>query len=386
MALVRGPVRALARGPARGKRARFSALIVRRLRVKHSRLIRKGGAARPGPQTAGELRQFCRSGKTGTGNFSDCSLQRTNSGRLSEIVRFVIGARPWHDREKTARRCRHPGGCPAERMVVRFGMDQPLLLDSGQYFAPLQVAYQTYGTLNADKSNAILICHALTGDQHVANVHPVTGKPGWWEIMIGPGKPIDTDRFSSSAPMCWAPAWAPPARPRSTRRPGKPYGLDFPVVTIGDMVKAQAMLVEHLGIQAASAWSAARWAACRCSTGRRASRPGVLGHADRHRRQAFGAEHRLRRGGPAGGDGRSGLARRRYLEEGTRPVKGLAVARMAAHITYLSEQALQRKFGRDLQDRTPAPSPSMPISRSKAICAIRARASSSASTPIPIST
>ena len=79
--------------------------------------------------------------------------------------------------------------------VVRFGVDKPLRLDAGVDFAPLQIAYQTYGTLNAARSNAVLICHALTGDQHLVNDHPVTGKPGWWETMVGPGKPIDTERY-----------------------------------------------------------------------------------------------------------------------------------------------------------------------------------------------
>ena len=80
-------------------------------------------------------------------------------------------------------------------LVVHFPASEPLLLDCGQALAPYQIAYKTYGRLNAEKSNAILICHALTGDQHVASNHPVTGRPGWWEIMIGPGRPIDTDRF-----------------------------------------------------------------------------------------------------------------------------------------------------------------------------------------------
>src|SRR5204862_3363828 len=80
-------------------------------------------------------------------------------------------------------------------LVAKFGMDQPLKLDCGVDLAPFQIAYQTYGELNADRSNAILICHALTLDQHVANVHPLTGKPGWWEIMVGPGRPLDTDRY-----------------------------------------------------------------------------------------------------------------------------------------------------------------------------------------------
>ena len=84
---------------------------------------------------------------------------------------------------------------PDDSLVIDFGAARPLRLDSGLDFAPLRIAYTTAGTLNADKSNAILVCHALTGDQHVANMHPVTGRAGWWETMVGPGKPIDTDRF-----------------------------------------------------------------------------------------------------------------------------------------------------------------------------------------------
>ena len=80
-------------------------------------------------------------------------------------------------------------------LVVRFGADKPLKLDAGVELAPFQIAYQTYGELNPERSNAILVCHALTGDQHVANIHPVTGKPGWWETMVGPGRPIDTARY-----------------------------------------------------------------------------------------------------------------------------------------------------------------------------------------------
>src|ERR1700748_3223872 len=92
--------------------------------------------------------------------------------------------------EERAQEADHP-----HSLLAQFGADQPLKLDCGVDLSPFQIAYQTYGELNADRSNAILVCHALTGDQHVANVHPVTGKPGWWETMVGSGKPIDTDRF-----------------------------------------------------------------------------------------------------------------------------------------------------------------------------------------------
>jgi len=94
------------------------------------------------------------------------------------------------DGDVRLREAEHP-----QSLVVRFGAEKPLKLDAGVELTPFQIAYQTYGTLNAARSNAVLICHALTGDQHVANVHPVTGKAGWWETMVGPGKPIDTERY-----------------------------------------------------------------------------------------------------------------------------------------------------------------------------------------------
>src|ERR1700736_3587899 len=102
--------------------------------------------------------------------------------------------------QSVPRRAIHPEGGSQEAdhpssQVALFGPDQPLPLDCGIDLAPFQIAYQTYGELNAARSNAILICHALTGDQHVANVHPVTGKPGWWHTMVGPGRPIDTDKY-----------------------------------------------------------------------------------------------------------------------------------------------------------------------------------------------
>jgi len=136
---------------------------------------------------------------------------------------------------------------PSSR-VEHFGADAPLRLDAGVALSPIQIAYQTYGTLNAAKSNAVLVCHALTGDQHVANVHPVTGKSGWWSVMVGPGKPIDTDQYfvicANVLGGCMGttgPASIDPAKE-------KPYGIELPVITIGDMVRAQAMLVDRLGI------------------------------------------------------------------------------------------------------------------------------------------
>jgi len=133
-------------------------------------------------------------------------------------------------------------------LVVRFGMDKPLALDAGIELAPFQIGYQTYGTLNAERSNAVLICHALTGDQHVANLHPVTQKPGWWETMVGPGRPIDTGRYFVICPNVLGACMGTTGPASTNPKTGMPWGLEFPVITIRDMVRAQAMLLDHLGI------------------------------------------------------------------------------------------------------------------------------------------
>src|SRR6516162_6906095 len=133
-------------------------------------------------------------------------------------------------------------------LVVRFGMDKPLPLDAGIDLAPFQIGYQTYGTLNAERSNAVLICHALTGDQHVANLHPVTQKPGWWETMVGPGRPIDTERYFVICPNVLGACMGTTGPASTDPKTGMPWGLDFPVITVRDMVRAQAMLLDHLGI------------------------------------------------------------------------------------------------------------------------------------------
>ena len=132
---------------------------------------------------------------------------------------------------------------------VELGSDQPLMLDCGIKLGPFTVAYQTYGQLNADRSNAVLICHALTGDQFVADQHPVTGRHGWWNIMVGPGKVIDTNRFfvicSNVLGGCMGTTGPASTDPETQ----KPYGLNFPVITIGDMVRAQSALIDHLNIE-----------------------------------------------------------------------------------------------------------------------------------------
>jgi homoserine O-acetyltransferase/O-succinyltransferase len=237
--------------------------------------------------------------------------------------------------------------------VARFGADEPLLMDAGVALAPWQIAYQTYGTLNAARSNAVLICHALTGDQHVANVHPVTGKPGWWETMVGPGRPIDTDRFfvvcANVIGGCMG-TTGPASRNPAT---GRPYALDFPVVTVRDMVRAQAALLDRLGIESLfcvtggsmGGMQVLQWAV---SYPERVFAALPIAAAARHSAQNIAFHEVGRQAVMADPDWRRG----RYLDEGTRPSKGLAVARMGAHITYLSEMALHRKFGRNFQDRS----------------------------------
>ena len=182
----------------------------------------------------------------------------------------------------------------------------PLPLDCGEKLAPFSIAYQTYGTLNADKSNLVLVCHALTGDQHVANIHPVTGKPGWWDTMVGPGKPIDTNRYFVLCPNVIGGCMGSTGPSSINPATGRPYGPDFPVITIADMVRSQARLLDHLGIHDVL-----------CVLGGSMGGMQVLEWASTYKDRVFSA---------------------------------VPIA-CAAHITYLSDDALHTKFGRNLQDR-----------------------------------
>ena len=241
---------------------------------------------------------------------------------------------------------------------TRFGLDrkltlaEPLALDGGGVLAPVDIAYETYGTLNADASNVILLCHALTGDQHVASTHPITGKPGWWTRMVGPGKPIDTNRFCVICPNVIGSCMGS-SGPESLGPDGTPYAMRFPVITIRDMVRAQAMLLDHLGIAALYAvvggsmggMQALTWAATYPTRVRAAL---VIASTARHSAQNIAFHEVGRQAIMADPNWRGGD----YYHDGQAPDAGLAVARMAAHITYLSEHGLTEKFGRRLQDRS----------------------------------
>ncbi|MDB5480109.1 MAG: homoserine O-acetyltransferase [Caulobacteraceae bacterium] len=233
---------------------------------------------------------------------------------------------------------------------MTFPADQPLRLDSGGRIEGLQLAFTTYGRLNDERSNAILICHALSLDQHVASDHPVTGRRAWWRTLVGPGLPLDTERYfiicSNVVGGCMGSTGPSSIDPAT----GRPWGLTFPMITIADMVRAQAMLVEALGIERLFAvvggsmggMQVLQWAA---DYPERLFAAVCIAAAARHSAQNIAFHEVGRQAIMADPDWRGGD----YAAQGVRPEKGLAVARMAAHITYLSEPALHRKFGRELQ-------------------------------------
>ncbi len=232
------------------------------------------------------------------------------------------------------------------------GGQHPLRLDCGVDLGPYRVAYQTYGTLNAAKTNAVLICHPLTCDQFVAERHPVTGKEGWWDSLVGPGKVLDPARYYiicvNVLGHCMG-TTGPLARDPET---GEPWNLRFPVVTIGDMVRAQAALLDHLGIPdlfcviggSMGGMQVLEWAA---SYPKRVFSAVPIACAAHHSAQNIAFHEVGRQAIMADPEWKGGD----YRLHQTVPARGLAVARMTAHITYLSEQALQRKFGRALQNR-----------------------------------
>jgi len=226
-----------------------------------------------------------------------------------------------------------------------------LELECGRELGPVTLAYETYGELNARRSNAVLILHAFSGDAHAAGYHEGDEKPGWWDIMIGPGKAFDTERYfvicSNVIGGCKGSTGPSSVNPET----GLPYGLSFPVVTIRDMVEAQRHLIDHLGIEkllcvtggSMGGMQALQWAisypdrvalAIPIATTVRASAQQVA--FDEVGRQAIQSDPDW-----MGGD---------YYGK-TVPHRGLALARMVAHITFLSDASMRQKFGRKLQDR-----------------------------------
>ncbi len=237
------------------------------------------------------------------------------------------------------------------RTARLFTRDAPLVLESGARLGPVDVAYETYGELDADRGNAVFICHALTGDAHAAGFHDEASRPGWWDNLIGPGKPVDTSRlFVVCANLlggCMGTTGPSSADPAT----GEAYGLRFPLFTVGDLVQVHRALLRHLGVERLLAavggslggMQVLQWALDHpgeidaavvvCATARLSPQNIAF--------SAVAREAIMRDPDFRGGD---------YQAAGVRPDRGLAVARMMAHITYLSEEGMRARFGRRIQD------------------------------------
>ncbi|MCH9826848.1 MAG: homoserine O-acetyltransferase [Gammaproteobacteria bacterium] len=233
----------------------------------------------------------------------------------------------------------------------RITLDAPLLLDCGRTLAQHELMVETYGRLNADRSNAILICHALSGDHHAAGFHAAGDrKPGWWDNCIGPGRPIDTDRFFvvclNNLGGCRGSTGPGTINPDS----GKHWGPDFPIVTVRDWVRSQALLADHLGIRQ---WAAGiggslggmqimQWA---IDLPERIRHAIVIAAAPKLSAQNIAFNEIARQAILSDPDFHDG----HFYEHGTVPSRGLKLARMLGHITYLSDEAMRAKFGRVLR-------------------------------------
>jgi homoserine O-acetyltransferase len=239
------------------------------------------------------------------------------------------------------------GQVETERVVL-FTEDDPLVLSSGETLAPVEVAFETYGELDAGATNAVFVCHALTGDAHAAGHHGDPERPGWWDTLIGPGKPLDTERLFVISPNLLGGCMGTTGPTSIDPSTGRPYGLRFPHFTVSDLVTVHRRLLGYLGVRrlhgaiggSLGGMQVLQWAI---------DHPGEIEHAvlvcasARLSAQniAFSAVARASIIGDehfAGGD---------YYETGSSPGVGLAVARMMAHITYVSEESLRHKFGRE---------------------------------------
>lgn len=234
----------------------------------------------------------------------------------------------------------------------KFAIKDDLKLSSGKTLSNVELAYETYGDLNSAKSNAILVCHALTGDAHAAGWHLNPAKPGWWDMVIGPGKALDTDKYfvicSNVLGGCKGSTGPSSINPET----GREYALDFPIITIEDMVHAQKKLIEYIGIEKLYAviggsmggMQALQWAV---------SYPGMMEKASIIATTARSSPQQI----AFNEVGRQSIISDPFWNNGEyygkerTPRSGLSVARMIGHITYLSDESMYKKFGRDLQDR-----------------------------------
>ena len=242
-------------------------------------------------------------------------------------------------------------GLVETQRALLFDEGRPLVLSSGRELAPVEVAYETYGELNEQKSNAVFICHALTGDAHAAGHHGDPERRGWWDNIIGPGRPVDTNRFFVVVPNLLGGCQGTTGPSSIDPQTGAPYGLRFPMLTVRDLVSVHRKLLEHLGVERPLAviggslggMQALQWsldypteiggAALICASSRLTAQNIAF--------SAVAREAIMRDPDFNGGD---------FYGKEKGPELGLALARMTAHITYLSEEAMRQKFGRRRQD------------------------------------
>jgi len=242
-------------------------------------------------------------------------------------------------------------GLVETQRVVLFTESDPLVLSSGRSLSEVEVAFETYGTLSPERDNVVFICHALTGDAHAAGHHGDPDRRGWWDNIIGPGRPVDTERYFVVCPNLLGGCQGTTGPSSIDPATGRPYGLRFPAITVRDLVTVHRKLLEHLGVERLMAgvggslggmqilqWAlddpdAMAGAALVCSTSRLTAQNIAF--------SAVAREAIMRDPGFQGGD---------FYGTGRGPELGLALARMTAHITYLSEEAMRQKFGRRRQD------------------------------------
>ena len=236
--------------------------------------------------------------------------------------------------------------------IKKIIVSKPLKLDCGKTINDFPLAYETYGTLNENKDNAILVFHALTGDQFVTGTNPVTKKEGWWVTAVGPGKAIDTNKYfvicANVIGGCMG-SWGPSNNNKETNQP---YGLDFPVITIKDIVKAQESLLDYLGIKKLLCATGGSMGGMQllqfCATFPDKTFSAIpIACSASHSAQNIALNELARQAIMADPVWNGG----KYFLKNTQPKNGLAVARMVGHISYLSDQGMQEKFGRKLQEK-----------------------------------
>jgi homoserine O-acetyltransferase len=229
---------------------------------------------------------------------------------------------------------------------------KPLKLDCGKTIKDFPLAYETYGKLNENKDNAILVFHALTGDQFVAGINPVTKKDGWWVTAVGPGKAIDTKKYFVICANVIGGCMGSLGPSDINKETNQPYGLDFPVITIKDIVRAQESLLDHLGIEKLLCATGGSMGGMQllqfCATFPEKTFSAIpIACSSSHSAQNIALNELARQAimaDPVWDNGK-------YFLKNTQPKNGLAVARMVGHISYLSEQGMQEKFGRKLQEK-----------------------------------